>query len=214
MPNTITFLVPRYQPSLFELIDFNYQAFRKWYLKTDKESIVQFDEHLFKESYSSMLKQNDSFTSILKKGQLPTDELVYEFFGSHLEYWHNNKLLIELGSEFSTRTFISSNDLLSEKMDKKSNQIWNYLFTGRSLINDNPFSEIEDDEGISIGFWKTDEVDYFSKKIRDVFGSTEEIRRMGNEASGIQNLLYVFKEIPEKNADLIFWTEQNFNTIY
>lgn len=220
--------------SLSELLESDFIAFRSWYLKEDKKLVEKYNEHLSNEDFILILEQYDSFDKILGVGQVKLDEFVLEFIYMYCDFYGlGSDFFKSIGPEMSTWRYTSSTDIVKRYLDTKSYQLWNYLFEGRSMFKDRPFSHNED--AISIGFWKANEVEHFYNQINKKIGTIENVKEIfwtagekqkyqkalkdskygifgladyNPSSSGIEYLLQTLEEMDGNFVDLVFCTEQ------
>ncbi|MEM6842128.1 MAG: hypothetical protein AAF944_11015 [Bacteroidota bacterium] len=233
MGRRISYSIPKYSSSLSELVDNDFADFRKWFLKTNRESIEEYNESIGSAHFINTLEKTESFNQLWEGGQQKVDELVLEFLGTYCDWGEGRKLIRPIGPDFSTWRYSASDKLIQKHMDEDSRRLWGYLFTGRSLIDDNKF--IPDEDRFRIGYWKPQESSHFLLAIRNTLGSLDEIQekfwtkkekrnyeqalRAPNKqgyvgisnhnpvSSGIEYVLQTLEELSGNHVDLIFATE-------
>lgn len=159
--------------SLKELIKTHYVAFRKWYLEEDKTSKEEFNEPLGKELFLSFLHQNVKLPEIDTIVPVLCDELTIEFL-YYCDSGMGTGLVIPVGSSLHPRRYEKSTEWICQVNNKELEQFWNYLITGRSIIQDKPFNSLSAE--IVVGFWTVLEQEKLYKLLTTTFGTIKEIR--------------------------------------
>jgi hypothetical protein len=179
MGQRIGFYKNNFGKGLKDLLFENYENFRKWYLETQKSSLIEFNEPFGNENLKLFFKENLCLTkdfSSIKVDEVLFNELVSEFIVTYCGWTDTKNNILELcGSQMYTSSYFQSSRLVQNTKDREFIQLWNYIIQGRSLITNNQF--VEDLYEIKIGYLTFEEQKILKQKIEDYFGKIENIKK-------------------------------------
>lgn len=166
--------------SLEGLLHKKYSVFRDWLQKQYEVSRVEFNEQYCSEELLDFVVVNEVLPELSTITHEQLDDLITEFIGGYVNSLATTNFdpLESIGGHLSAYRYIESTELVKKYTDHKTNRLWQYLVTGRSLKDDLPFIPFDDiyDDRYRVGFWKREEWQYLYQSLISTFGTKEEIK--------------------------------------
>lgn len=199
MGRRISFYTNQNELTYQQLISESYELFRIWYLIENEESLKLDNEHLHSEAFATLIEKTEQFYSFRTQDQIHVDILCNEFIGFFDCDADEEHLTDLVGLSVSTWKYLKSTKIVNEYLDKKSQHIWNFIISGRSIFNNLPFNPTDYDS--KMAFWTSDELEHISENIISEFGDIESLRdRFWSDVEN-EKLKLALKEMQEQNRD-------------
>lgn len=173
MGTRLSYLISNYPFSLPELLERNYESFRK----RVQAEIAEWGTADLSGHVIQIIRDYERFPPLEALSQVQVDAFVGEFIGGYCNTGPGKSLFQEMGAAIRISRYKWSSLLVAMHLDPWSQKIWNYLLYGRSLLNDERFQGIE--EEFRIGFWSWEEQQHLANALEQAFGKIDRIKETG-----------------------------------